>query len=63
MGNHMSATKSFEVSVVTGGFILSTFTGDGNTTEVFQSSGKLLKAIRTFIDDGAKKEPGEDKAE
>lgn len=53
----MSATKSFEVNVVTGGFILSTFTGNGNETEVFQSSGKLLKAIRTFIEDGKKDEP------
>lgn len=43
--------NSFQVQVVKGGFILTTFGRDGSgETEVFNSPGKLVKAIRGLVE-------------
>lgn len=42
---------SITIDIVNGGFVLTTSTiQDGETTEVFVSQGKLMKAVRTFVD-------------
>lgn len=45
-------TNAVTVEFAKGGFVLSTFTTDGEPTqEVFVSQGKLIKALRGAIDE------------
>jgi hypothetical protein len=43
--------KVITIQIVHGGFIVTTQVERGYNTEVFTSQGKLLKAIRTMIED------------
>lgn len=48
----MNQQTALQVSFVNGGFILTTEAGYGETrVEVFTSPGKLMKALRTAVDE------------
>ena len=46
----MHQSTTIQLQVVQGGFIMSTYDGHVEKTEVFTSQGKLLKAIRAVIE-------------
>lgn len=52
----MGQETALTIRQVTGGFILESYSNLlGNTTEVFTSQGKLLKAVRLAIEAGSGK--------
>ena len=48
----MGYGNTISITVVKGGFILQQLSEDGGETEIFNSPGKLLKAVRTIIEAG-----------
>jgi hypothetical protein len=47
----MGHGSTIQIQLVHGGFILQTFSSEDSRTEVFTSPGKLLKAVRTVVEE------------
>ena len=61
----MGKETSLSIQMVNGGFIMTSMGEHDHRTEVFTSQGKLMKAVRSAIDEGSlvKKEKSDDSTE